>query len=135
MKKIDIFMTLEKYNLNKEEYIILSGAVLVIFGVKNETHDIDLAVSDQLYKYLEANYNCIVDQYDDEYKANVYLIDNVINFGPKYFNEIEYEYYDGYKIQTLESIIKLKKDLGREKDFDDLKKIAVYLKNIYKRWN
>lgn len=38
--------------------MVLSGAALVLLGVKDVTHDIDIAVSSKLYGEILNKYNC-----------------------------------------------------------------------------
>ena len=52
MNKKDIYETLQKYNFEKNKYIVISGAAMVIQGVKDSTTDIDIAVSKDYYNYL-----------------------------------------------------------------------------------
>lgn len=126
MTEKEIYITLEKYNFPKDEFIILSGAALVINGIKHKTNDIDIAVTPKLYDYLLASYNCEEDNHiNSECKA--YLINNEINFGRLYYTE-EYDIINGYKIQKLSDIISLKQNLNRPKDKRDLQIIDNYLK-------
>lgn len=48
MNKQEIIDNLEKYNLDKNEYYILSGASLVLQNLKETTHDIDITVTKKL---------------------------------------------------------------------------------------
>ena len=43
-------------------------------------------------------------------------------------DDFKYEMIEGYPCETLESIIKFKKEKGRSKDIIDLEKIEEYLK-------
>jgi len=58
----------------------------------------------------------------------VYYIDNVINFSTNYY-DVDYNVINGFKIQTIESILELKESLNREKDKKDIIKIKRYLNN------
>jgi len=75
--KDDILKILDKYGFFKEEYIILSGASLVLQNIKEYTTDIDIAVSNDLYNELLKKYNCSFEKEINNYK--VWFIDNVIN--------------------------------------------------------
>ena len=44
MTKKDIIETLNNYNLDKDKFIIISGAALVLQNFSNQTHDIDIWV-------------------------------------------------------------------------------------------
>ena len=126
MERKDILSFLDKYDFDKEKFIIISGAALVILGIKEETNDIDIAVSDDLYDELVSNYDC---QFEKEICGyQVWFIDKIINFSKHYYDDLEYVYYDGYKVQSLDSILKIKQKLNREKDKKDVEKIKKYLK-------
>lgn len=126
MTEKEIYKILEKYNFPKDEFIILSGAALVLNGIRSKTNDIDIAVTPKLYDYLLKNYNCEEENHvDNECKA--YLINNEINFGRLYYTE-EYDIINGYKVQKLSDIVSLKKSLNRPKDKKDLERIDNYLK-------
>lgn len=58
MNKKDILQFLNQYTLPTKEFIILSGAALVLFEIKKETSDIDLSVTKKLYENLLKQYNC-----------------------------------------------------------------------------
>ena len=109
MNREDIICNLKKYNFNKDEFIILSGSALVLMGLKENTKDIDIAVSDRLYEYLLSNYKCDFELKIDNY--DIWFIDDIINFSNHLYDEVEYcTDENGYKVQTEESIMKIKKD-------------------------
>lgn len=122
MNKKDILNILGKYGFNKDEFIILSGAALVLFDVKENTSDIDIAPSKELYEKLINEYNCIFE--GKKFGNDVWFINNEINFGRNYY-DVEYINYCGYKVQSLKSIYDLKIKLNREKDIE---KILKYVK-------
>lgn len=118
MNKQVIINTLDKYDFDKNEFIILSGAALVLLGIKKETSDIDIAVSDKLYMELLEKYNCIFEK--NKNNNDVWFIDDIINFSKNY-NDSDYNKYLGYKVQSLNSIYELKMSLNRAKDYNDIK--------------
>lgn len=125
MKKKEIIKTLEKYNLNKDDYIILSTGSLVLRGIKEEAHDIDLAVSNDLMEHLLTHYDCELEVSLDDF--DVYILNDELNFSIHYY-DVPFDIIDGYNIQALDSVIELKKSLNRSKDIEDLKLIDNYLK-------
>lgn len=127
MNKEEILATLKKYNFDKDKYVVLSTGSLVVQGIKDKARDIDIAVSEDYFKYLLDNYKCEL-----EYApTNAYEIDNVINFGTNYYDTENVIYIDGIRFQNLNSVIEFKKVLGREKDINDIKLIENYLnKNV-----
>lgn len=121
--KDDILKLLKSYDIDYNECIILSGASLVLMGIKEYTSDIDISVNDKVYHDLLKKYSCTLEKIVDNEK--VWYIDDIINFGRNYYNR-DYTIMNGYKVQTIESILKLKKELGRQKDMEDIKHILEY---------
>ena len=52
LKKNDIFNILNKLKLDKKDFIVISGANLVVRGIIEETPDIDLTCSKKVYDKL-----------------------------------------------------------------------------------
>lgn len=124
--KDDILKTLNIYNFEPKDYIVISGAALVLQNVKEYTSDIDITVSNELYANLLKKYNCSFEKKIDNY--SVWFIDDIINFSNHYYGKIEYIELFGYKVQTIDSVLKSKKDLNRSKDKKDIQ----YIMNFYK---
>ena len=104
--KENILKTLNKYNFDSQNYIVISGAALVLQNVKEYTSDIDITVSNELYNQLLKKYSCTFEKEIENY--NVWFIDNIINFSNHYYEKIEYIELFGYKVQTIKSVLKLK---------------------------
>ena len=92
MKKKEIIKTLEKYNLNKDDYIILSTGSLVLRGIKEEAHDIDLAVSNDLMEHLLTHYDCELEVSLDDF--DVYILNDELNFSIHYY-DVPFDIIDG----------------------------------------
>lgn len=131
MNRKDILNILSEYNFNFDEYVVISSAALVLHGVKEETKDIDISVTEDYYKYLEKNYECELERYDNKNDVNIYYIDDIINFSTNYYSDSEDDFViiNGVKVQSIPAIIKLKETLNREKDIKDLKLIDKFLNN------
>ena len=134
MNKKEILNTLKKYNLKTEKYIIISSAAMVLNNIKKETKDIDIAVDEEYEKELLKNYKCELEREitDNDKKYKAYLIDDLINFSVHYYGEYKSKKINGYNVQTLEEILKLKQRLNRENDKKDIKilKEEINKKNI-----
>lgn len=127
MNKKDILEVLKQYSLPKDEFIILSGAALVLLNIKKETGDIDIAVTNRLYLELLKKYKCIFDKYNKTTNDAVYFIDGVINFGKSYL-EVPFMETESYRVQTPSSIKQLKLTLNRTKDQKDIELIEKWEK-------
>ncbi len=133
MNKHDILMVIEKYNLPKNDFVILAGAALVMHGIKDKTKNLDIVVTPQLQQLLLDSCNNSIKCYNKEEKKNIYYIDNILNFSTNLSTIIdnsEYIIINGYKVQTIGSIIKLKKKFNRDKDIKDIQLIENKLLSI-----
>ena len=133
LNKEDIIKILKEMDLPLQEYWITSGAALVIHGVKATTRDIDLGGTTYLVeqfiqkgcKYRVENDNTRIVEVNDQ----IELLENW------FVDEIVYN--DGLPVGSLASIRKQKKQLGREKDIQDIQLIDEHMHklsetNIYK---
>lgn len=124
MNKEEIIKILKKYNFNDKRYIVISGAAMVLYGLKEKTGDIDIAVDDDYYNFLLKEYKCTFERIN-EYNKKIYFIDDIINFGVTYYSENK-TYISSIPVQTKEDLIKLKVNLNREKDKRDIEIIREH---------
>lgn len=122
MNKKEILNILKKYNLKTEKYIIISSAAMVLNNIKKETKDIDISVEKDYEKELLKNYKCELEReiMDNNKKYKAYMIDDIINFSTHYYGEYKTKKIEGYNVQRIEEILKLKQRLNREKDKKDI---------------
>lgn len=124
LHKKDIIKILKDMGLPSSEYWVTSGAAMVIHGVKECTNDIDLGcTTDLIEKYIKQG--CKYRFCDDKLRI-VEVNDTVEILENWYVDNIEF--IDGLPVATLNSIKKQKTDLGRAKDFEDIKIIDEYMK-------
>ena len=126
MSKEDIIKKLKEYNFDKESYLVISGAAMVLLGIKDKTSDIDISVTEKYNDYLLNNYNCTFERIN-EYNKQAYFIDNIINFSTTYYTDNKV-FVDNIPVQAPEEILDLKKKLNREKDKIDIEKIEKYMR-------
>ena len=127
MNKKDIIKELNNYSLDPNEYVIISGAAMVLLGIKDTTGDIDIAVTRKYYDYLLNNYACIFDR-TNEYGEKIYFI-NKINFGTTYYDDNK-TYIENLPVQRVEKIRELKLNLNRDKDKKDIELINRFIGDI-----
>ena len=125
MNKKQILEVLKKYNFDKNKYIVISGAAMVLLGIKESTSDIDIAVKEEYMEYLLNNYNCTFEKIN-VYNKQVYFIDDIINFSTSYYSE-DNILVDNIPIQKTEDLLKLKLYLNREKDKKDIKLLREFI--------
>ncbi len=126
MNKLEIFKELEKLDLPKDKYIVISGASLVCQDIIDETDDIDLTCSKEFY-----------DELDWPIRIGAFGVE------VKYMDYFEisynlYEYQDvvlinSYRFLSLEDCLEIKKRLNRPKDKKLIKELElkVCLKDNY----
>lgn len=127
MKRNEIIDKLKKYNLDSTRYIVISGAAMVLYGIKEETPDIDISVDISLGKELLNNYDVKIEKINND-GTKAYIINDELNFGINYYTENK-AYIEDIPVQTVEDILFLKQMLNREKDKKDIELIKRYIKN------
>ena len=126
LNKASIIKIIKDMELPLNEYWITSGAALVIHGVKEETTDIDLGCTDNLWEYfLQKGYTYRVEKDN----SKIMKINDYVEIVKDWIVD-EIEFIDGLPIGSLESIKKQKSKLGREKDIRDIKIIDEFIENI-----
>lgn len=122
MKKQEFIAILKKLNLPPSEYVILSGGSLLMRGLREETADLDLSASKQLACSLHL-YDCPVDEHGLYMPfENVQMKDDMERFS--------FDIIEGYQCESLEDILKQKKEWNRPKDQKDIKNIEAYLRSF-----
>ena len=119
MNRIEIIKELKKYNFDIKRYIVISGAAMVLHGLKDDTPDIDISISEDYEEELLEDYMAVL-EHTNLNGTRAYIIDDNVNFGVNYYTKPS-EYIEGLPVQNIEEIIKLKESLNREKDQKDLK--------------
>lgn len=121
MNKQEIFNKLNSLELDKNKYIIISGASLVVHGIISNTNDIDLACDDTYYQTI--NWPKKLGFFEKEIKYN-----NVFEIGSNLYEPEQIDIINGYKFMNLNGCLKLKKKCNREKDKVIIEKLEELLK-------
>lgn len=124
MNRAEFIEALKKLNLPAEEFVVLSGGSLLMRGLREQTSDLDLSASKRLAAELDL-YNCPKDH------AGLYVpFDNVQMKDD--MERFTFDVIDGYQCESLEDILRQKREWGRPKDLADIKVILEYLENAGK---
>ena len=123
MKKDEIIAGLNEFPYGKEGIWLITGAALVLYGVRDETADIDMGCTSAVADRLE----------EDGYLYKVtedgnrwFKIDDHIEvFENWLFDRVEL--HDGCPVMSLKGIREMKQHLGREKDLRDIRLIDDFL--------
>lgn len=126
LNKNKIFKILNGLPFPRDQFWISSAASLVVHGVKQETRDIDLGCTEELFEYLiDQGYERLFAKNGDHriiYNDNVEIYKNWGN-GNSPFDIIQ-----GFQFTSLNGVINVKKELNREKDIADIKLIRDYMR-------
>jgi len=120
MNKEDIMKSLRELHLDKNKYLIISGASLVVHGLLDKTSDIDLSCSEDFYDKLDWNvksglFNTLIKYYKD------------FEIGPNFYWQDDIDIIDGFRFMGLKNCLKLKKIENKEKDKEIIKKLEKLL--------
>ena len=74
MNKEELLNLVESLNMPRDEYYILGGGSLVMFGIKDKTADLDLCVSEELFARLKEEYNLDEKDKNNRYKGTGYIL-------------------------------------------------------------
>jgi len=115
MNRQEFLERLESFGLPKSEYMIRSGGSLLLRGLRKKTADFDLCVSEKLAEQL-ALADCATDE------TGSYVPFEGVQMKPT-LGKYPFDVIDGYRCETLESILALKRELMRPKDLHDIRTI------------
>lgn len=121
MNKLEIFEKLKSLPLDKEKFVVISGASLVAHGICEETSDIDLCTSLDYY-------NQITWQTKPCKNTTRLKFFDVFEISDNYFStNMDFDIINGFKFMTLKDVLILKKQLNRDKDKEIIKKLENLL--------
>ena len=125
MRKADIIAKLRDFPYGHDDFWLITGGAMVLYGIREVTHDIDLGCTKEMADALEAA-GCLYQvmpggnrwfkcSEDIEVFEN-WLYDTVVSV-------------DGIPVISIDGLIAMKQRLGREKDLRDIALIQDFLKN------
>ena len=126
MNKKDIISELEKFPFDRNEYWLITGSAMVLYGIREQTHDIDMGCTEKMADLLEKEgYLCKITSEGRRYFKYGELIEIFEGWICDHADEVE-----GYQVISIRGLIEMKRSLGREKDLRDIKLIEEYLKDV-----
>ena len=123
MNKVEIKAILSDFPYETDEYWIITGSAMVLYGIREETSDIDMGCTSDMADKLEAEgyldhrsadgkrcfkYGKSIEIFEDWLRDSVGTI-------------------DGLPVISIKGLIEMKQELGREKDKRDIELIRRYL--------
>ena len=123
MNKEEIIEKLREFPYDTHEYWINAGSAMVMYGLRENTADIDLGCTSALADILEGE-GYLRERGEGgrrqfTYSESIELSENWMYGGT--------ERVDGYRVLTPEGLMVQKQLLGREKDKKDIEVIREYL--------
>ena len=123
MKKEDILLRLKALELDRSQYWVITGSAMVLHGLREQTHDIDLGCTGKLADELEQQGLPVSILKDGSRK---FLIGQDIEIFENWLYD-EVEMLDGVPVISLKGLLEMKRQLGREKDQRDIRLMEAYL--------
>ena len=123
MTRDEVIQKMKDTGFDPEEYWIQAGAAMLLHGLREQTHDIDIGCTPALMAKIRAM-GCPYELLPDGHKKYAVTedIEASENWAPGTVTRI-----DGLPVVSLEDVIRLKESLGREKDRRDIARIRAYL--------
>ena len=123
MNKKELLELANTLNLSKEEYCIISGGALLLHGLREQTNDLDIDITEEGLDKLKENFSVkLINEQKKQYKVTdnieCFLVDKL---------DSDIKYIDSYPCESLISIYNSKKRLNREKDQKDILAIEKFL--------
>ncbi len=124
MKKPDLIKKISSLELEDGEYCIISGGILVMYGIREETEDLDLYVSKKLFEKIKDKYELRprFDKFPD-----LYELDSEVEVKVCDFSSDDVSYVDGYSVWSLEKQLEWMISNHRGKDKRNIQLIKDYL--------
>ncbi|MBR6914839.1 MAG: hypothetical protein IKN36_00630 [Clostridia bacterium] len=126
MKKNDIIEKLRALPYDPSGYWVITGGAMVLYGFRDETHDIDLGCTAALADRLEAD-GYLTDRYPDG-RREFHIGEEIEIFEDWLCDTVDA--VDGVPVISVRGLTEMKRSLGREKDLRDIELIRKKLGNI-----
>ena len=120
MNKKEVLKKLKELKLDKNEYIVISGASLVLHEIIDVTNDIDLSCSKKYYDKI--NWPTKMGHLGKEIKYY-----DIFEISDNLYDENNIDYLDSYKTMNLEKCLEVKRLLNKPKDKKIINKLDLLL--------
>ena len=124
MDRQEILDRLKAFPYERDEYWLITGSAMVMYGIKEQAGDIDLGCSVKMADLLESDGYLYGRTKDGNRWFKVGESIEVFESW-LYGSTIKME---GFRVISLNGLIEMKEKIGREKDFKDIALIKSFLK-------
>lgn len=123
MNKQDIISILNDFPYSRSEYWVITGSAMVLYGIRQKTHDIDMGCTSKMADMLEAGgypYT-LTESGNRKFKIgeNIEVFENWI--------KDTINIVDNIPVISIKGLVLMKQELGRDKDKKDIALIKEYL--------
>ena len=115
---------LDSLNLDKNRYCIISGGIMLLYGLKDTTEDVDIKVRPDYFEELKERFNV---KKSPKYPY-LYELDEETEVAVLDYDDSEVEIVDGYPVMNLELQLNWMIENKRPKDQEKIKIIKEFLK-------
>lgn len=124
VNKREYLKCIDELGLDKDKYLIISGGVMLMYGLKNETSDIDIKVTPEYFEELK---KCFDIKKSSKF-SYLYELTDLVEVAVLEFARDEVVWIDGYPVSSIEKELEWKIANNREKDQEAIRIIYEYLK-------
>lgn len=124
MTRADVLERLRALNWPVEDYWLVAGGAMVLYGLRPETHDLDLGCTTARADALEAA-GVPFEEMSDGSGRRFTVSGDVEVFENWLMDRVEL--VDGVPVVSLQGLREMKRALGREKDLRDVARIDAFL--------
>ena len=117
MNKADIIGKLFALDWPKEEYWVVAGGAMVLYGLRAETHDLDLGCTTAWADALAAS--GVPFKPMDDGSGRWFTVDNDVEIFENWLVD-RVEMVEDIPVVSLKGLREMKRALGREKDMRDI---------------
>ena len=123
MTKETLIAKLDDFRYGLDGFWLVAGAALVLYGIRQETGDIDMGCTTEAADRLEADGFLYQVMEDGNRWFRLDLETEV--FENWFFDAVVL--FDGYPVLSLQGLREMKQRLGREKDLRDIQLINAFI--------
>jgi hypothetical protein len=125
MNKQEIISILNEFPYSRDEYWIITGSAMVLYGIREQTHDIDMGCTSKLADQLQADgYSYALTESGNrkfEIGDNIEVFENWIRG--------TIDVVDSFPVISIKGLVEMKHEIGRDKDKKDIALIKEYMSN------
>lgn len=125
MNRDELIAKMKALDFPSDQYWIQAGAAMLMHGLRERTHDIDIGCTPALMERIRAM-GCPYEELADG--ARKYAVTEDIEASENWAKGTV-TLMDGLPVVSLEDVLALKRCLNREKDQKDIARIEEHLKN------